>query len=157
MSKMGKKLKVGDRLPDFKLKNQDGEFVQISWKDEVKKIIYFYPKDNTKVCTEQACSFRDWQDDLVELGYQVIGISSDSPSSHLKFKAMYNLNFELLSDEKKVVRTLLGATSLLGFFPSRKTFLTNSEGIIEFIYDAFFEGNGHIEEIKEFIKESNLK
>lgn len=144
-------LEIGQEIPQFNLPNQNGEKVLISPKDGKKRIIYFYPKDDTKVCTEQACSFRDWQTNLVEMGFEVIGISNDSPSAHQKFISNHQLNFTLLSDEGGKVRKLFGASSFLGLIPNRKTFVTNEGGVVEFIHDAMFEGEGHIVAIKEFI------
>lgn len=146
------KLSVGDKIPKFELLNQNGEMVRISPSDGVKRIIYFYPKDDTKVCTAQACSFRDWQTELTEKGYIVIGISGDSPAAHLKFQANHNLNFILLSDKGGKVRKLFGATNLLGLIPARKTFLVDEKGFILFEYEAMFEGEGHIDQLKKYIK-----
>ena len=145
------KLRVGDRIPEFELLNQNEEKVSISPSDGKRRIIYFYPKDDTKVCTEQACSFRDWQTELTEKGYEVIGISSDSPTAHLKFQSNHNLNFILLSDPNGEVQKLFGAKKFFGLIPARKTFLINEEGKIEFEYDAFFEGEEHIEQLKKHI------
>jgi len=145
-------IKVGDCIPTFKLKNQDGEWTVISPQDGKKRVLYFYPKNNTPKCNEQACSFRDWQDDFLEQGYEVIGISLDSPNSHLKFKAKYNLNFTLLSDPKGKVRSLFDATTFLGLLPARKTFLINEKGEVILVYDALFEGREHVQEMLEFLK-----
>ena len=78
-------LKVGDKAPDFTLKNQDGKDVTLSDYLGNKVVVYFYPKDNTPGCTTQACGFRDANDDLKDKGVIVLGISKDSIASHLKF------------------------------------------------------------------------
>ena len=148
---MAKEIGVGDVIPEFTLPNENNEMVTVSKSDQEKRVIYFYPKDDTKVCTAQACSFRDWQSELNALGYSVIGISSDSPSSHQKFIAKHNLNFTLLSDQGGKVRKQFGAASFVGLIPSRKTFVVNEKGIIEFIYNAMFESEEHVEAIKEFL------
>ena len=148
---MAKEIGVGDVIPEFTLPNENNEMVTVSKSDQEKRVIYFYPKDDTKVCTAQACSFRDWQSELNALGYSVIGISSDSPSSHQKFIAKHNLNFTLLSDQGGKVRKQFGAASFVGLIPSRKTFVVNGKGIIEFIYNAMFESEEHVEAIKEFL------
>ena len=148
---MAKEIGVGDVIPEFTLPNENNEMVTVSKSDQEKRVIYFYPKDDTKVCTAQACSFRDWQSELNALGYRVIGISSDSPSSHQKFIAKHNLNFTLLSDQGGKVRKQFGAASFVGLIPSRKTFVVNEKGIIEFIYNAMFESEEHVEAIKEFL------
>lgn len=152
---MGKEFGVGDKIPDFTLPNERNELVSISANDAKSRIIYFYPKDDTKVCTAQACSFRDWQSELTELGYDVIGISSDSPAAHQQFIAKYNLNFTLLSDKGGKVRKQFGASSFIGLIHSRKTFVINEEGIVAFIYNAMFEDEGHINAVKQFITNKN--
>ena len=95
-------LKIGDRMPDFEVLDQDGNTVRSQ--DLIgngrKTIIYFYPKDNTSGCTAEACSFRDNYAALTEAGYNVIGVSKDSVASHKKFEEKFNLPFILLSDEK---------------------------------------------------------
>lgn len=154
-----KEFGVGDTIQAFSLLNHRNEKVAISPSDKKKRVIYFYPKDDTKVCTAQACSFRDWQSELTKLGYEVIGISGDSPAAHQKFVANHNLNFTLLSDQGGKVRKQFGAASLMGLIPSRKTFLMNERGVIEFVYNSMFEGEGHVDAIREFIdkKEENEK
>ncbi len=152
---MGKEIGVGDKIPDFTLPNEQNQLVRISSKDAKKRIIYFYPKDDTKVCSAQACSFRDWQSELAAFGYEVIGISSDGPEAHQKFIAKFNLNFTLLSDKGGVVRKQFGASSFIGLIPSRKTFLVDECGIVEFVYNAMFEDEGHVKAVKEFIINKN--
>ncbi|MEQ8908079.1 MAG: peroxiredoxin [Vicingaceae bacterium] len=146
------KLQVGDRIPDFCLPNQEGKEICISAEDGKSRIIYFYPKNNTKVCTEEACSFRDWYDDFLEAGYDVIGISGDSVSSHQKFKSQHHLNFQLLSDSKGKVRKMFGATTFFGLVPQRSTFAIDQKGVIQHRFDSLFDSTEHIDEMLEAIK-----
>ena len=141
------KIEVGDTIPNFELKDSNGKVFKVNKEEEKKRVIYFYPKDNTKVYTEQACSFRDWQDDFLEKGYEVIGISSDSIDSHAKFKANNNLNFTLLSDPKNKVAKLFGATILFGLMTGRKTFVIDTQGKVKYIYDSLMEGKEHVEKL----------
>jgi len=141
------KLKIGDLAAEFSLKDQDGKEFHFVPADGQLKVLYFYPKDNTKVCTEQACGFRDWQDQLLENGVKVIGVSSDSPASHLKFKAGHQLNFTLLSDPGAKVRRRYGATSFLGLLPARVSYLIDGNGKICFRHQAMFEGRTHAEKM----------
>lgn len=147
-----KRLAVGDRIPSFSLLNEENTEVHISADDGKKKIIFFYPKNNTRKCTQEACSFRDWQDVFLEKGYQVIGISTDSVKSHLKFKARHRLNYTLLSDANGEVRKLFSATTALNLLTARKTFLIDEEGFIRSIYDAFMEGEEHVQKMLDYIK-----
>ncbi|HEY9886210.1 MAG TPA: peroxiredoxin, partial [Vampirovibrionales bacterium] len=91
-------------------------------------------------------------DTFLELGYEVIGISSDSVKSHQNFKQQHKLNFTLLSDKKNFVRKQFGATSFFDLIPKRKTFIINAKGEISFIYDALFEGQEHVEEVLKQIQ-----
>ena len=79
-------LQKGDKIPDFKAKDTNGnDFDSASLLGKKPLVIYFYPKDNTPGCTAQACSFRDQYEDFTDLGAEVIGVSSDSVASHQKF------------------------------------------------------------------------
>ena len=91
-------LKVGDRAPSFILQTETGE--KIGLKDLKGKtvILYFYPKDMTPGCTQEACDFRDLHPQAKKKGVVVLGVSKDSVETHSKFKAKYSLPFALLSD-----------------------------------------------------------
>ncbi len=97
------KLKVGDKAPEFKTKNQNGDIV--SSEDFAGKpyVIYFYPKASTPGCTTQSCNLRDSMSDLKSLEADVIGVSADSPEKQKKFDDKYNFGFTLLADEERDV------------------------------------------------------
>ncbi|MBS1983164.1 MAG: thioredoxin-dependent thiol peroxidase [Bdellovibrionales bacterium] len=92
---------LGQSLPFMTLPNQNGEQVDLTalTQENPKVVLYFYPKDDTPGCTKEACDFRDNFNRIQSAGVKVIGVSPDSPESHQKFIAKYNLNFDLLSDE----------------------------------------------------------
>ncbi len=128
---------VGEKAPDFLVKNQDGKEVQLSDFAGKKLVIYFYPKDNTPGCTAESCNLRDNYQALQAQGYEVLGVSGDSEKSHQKFINKYELPFDLLADtDKKMIedfgvwkeKSMYGKT-FLGI--ARTTFLINEEGIIE--------------------------
>lgn len=96
-------LKEGDKAPFFKGINQDGKEISLDDFKNKKLILYFYPKDNTSGCTAEACNLNDNYSALTEQRYEVIGISPDSPSSHQKFIAKYNLAFNLIADTDKII------------------------------------------------------
>ena len=102
-------LKIGDKMPDFEVMDQDGN--KVSSKDLIgkKTIIYFYPKDNTSGCTAEACNLRDNYEALTAKGYNVIGVSKDSMKSHKNFKEKHSLPFTLLSDTSKEMLQAFGA------------------------------------------------
>ncbi len=131
-------LKVGDKIPDFAAKDANGnDFDTKSVMGQKPLVIYFYPKDNTPGCTTQACSFRDQYEDFKDLGAEVIGISSDTVSSHLKFSKQYKLPFILLSDFDKKIRKLFGVPSgMFGLLPGRVTYVTDKNGVVQMIFDS---------------------
>lgn len=146
-------LEVGDKIPNFLAKDSYGnDFESNSIIGKKPVVLYFYPKDNTPGCTAQACSFRDQYEDFKDLGADVIGISSDSESSHQKFTKQYNLPFMLLSDSDKKLRTLFGVkTNLFGLLPGRVTYVIDKNGIIKLIFDSLVSTN-HIPKALDIIK-----
>ena len=101
-------LAVGTKAPDFSLQDQNGKIHTLEDYRGKKVILYFYPKDNTPGCTAEACSLRDGYAELRDKGYVLIGISKDSPASHVKFAAKYELPFILLSDQSTEVNQAFG-------------------------------------------------
>ncbi len=146
-------LEVGDKIPNFLAKDSYGnDFESNSIIGKKPVVLYFYPKDNTPGCTAQACSFRDQYEDFKDLGADVIGISSDSESSHQKFTKQYNLPFMLLSDSDKKLRNLFGVkTNLFGLLPGRVTYVIDKNGIIRLIFDSLVSTN-HIPKALNMIK-----
>jgi peroxiredoxin Q/BCP len=129
-------LKIGDKMPDFEVVDQDGN--QVSSKDLIgkKTVVYFYPKDNTSGCTAEACSIRDNYESLVAKGYNVIGVSKDSAASHRKFREKYDLPFTLLSDTSTQMLQAFGAwgekkmygKTVMGTI--RRTFIFDEGGVL---------------------------
>lgn len=149
-------LKIGDKAPFFTAVDADGnafESKEIIGKKPV--VIYFYPKDNTPGCTAQACGFRDAYEDFIDFGAEVIGVSSDTVSSHKKFSKQYKLPFILLSDSNKKIRKLFGVPNqLFGLLPGRVTYIINKEGIIIMIFDSVM-ATKHIAIALESLKKEN--
>lgn len=134
-----KQLNVGDKAPDFTLKNDRD--TDCSLRDFLGKkvVLYFYPKDNTPGCTKEACSLRNDYEVFEKNSITVLGVSYDSVKSHQKFKKEHRLPFTLLSDSSKKVAKLYGAASTWLFFftapiPSRMTFLIDEKGIIVTVF-----------------------
>ena len=134
-------LKIGDRMPDFEVVDQDGN--KVSSKDLMgkKTVVYFYPKDNTSGCTAEACSIRDSYEALLAKGYNIVGVSKDSAASHKKYIDKYELPFTLLSDTSTQMLQAFGAwgeKKMYGktvFGTIRRTFIFNEEGILERIIE----------------------
>ena len=123
-------------MPDFEVIDQDGNAV--SSKDLIgkKTIIYFYPKDNTSGCTAEACSLRDNYDALQAKGYNVVGVSKDSATSHRKFADKYELPFTLLADTSTQMLQTFGAWGEKKMYGKtvtgtiRKTFIFDENGVL---------------------------
>jgi peroxiredoxin Q/BCP len=148
------RIKVGDRAPDFTAVAQDGR--EVSLADYLGKkavVVYFYPKDNTSVCTAQACSFRDAYEDFVKAGAEVIGVSSDDTESHRGFAEKQHLPFVLVSDEKKSLRKAFGVPSTLGLIPGRVTYVIDREGIVRHIFNSQLNASRHISESLETVRQ----
>lgn len=146
-------LQVGDKIQNFAAIDTNGNLFdsnEVIGKKPV--VVYFYPKDNTRVCTEQACSFRDQYEDFKSLGAEVIGISSDSLKSHQNFASRYKLPFILLSDADKKLRRLFGVPNdLFGLIPGRVTYVADKDGIVRLVFNSM-SGKIHIEKAIEILK-----
>lgn len=146
------RLKVGDEAPDFTLPSQEGIDMTLSqFRGERNVVLYFYPKDGSPGCMAQACSFRDSYEVFMELGAEVLGVSSDSVKSHRKFAETHLLPFKLLSDEGGRVRRLYGASGSLGM-AGRVTFIIDREGVVRHVFSSQLRVNKHIDEALEVLK-----
>jgi thioredoxin-dependent peroxiredoxin len=148
------KINVGDKIPLFKLPDQNDELVNIN--DILGKkdlVLYFYPKNETAGCTKEACAFRDSYEDFIDAGAEVIGISSDDSKSHSSFAKNHRLPFTLLSDENNEIRKLFGVpTNFLGLLPGRVTYIIDKNGIVKHIFSSQLNIDKHITEALEVLK-----
>lgn len=152
-------IKVGDTLPSFSLPNQEGQLVAIdSLRAGKNLVLFFYPKDETLICTKEACGFRNDFDEFKKYNCVVVGISADSPQSHKSFKEHHNLPYTLLSDDQNKVRKLLGlGNDFLGLLPGRYTLVINKEGIIKLIFNAHFTATNHISKSLETLQQNEQR
>jgi len=127
--------------PDFTLADENGVEHKLSNYRGKPVLLYFYPKDDTKGCTTEACNFRDDYSDYENSGVVILGVSPDSSKSHLKFKTKYELPFTLLADEGHKVCELYEVWGLKKFMGReyegvfRTTFLINPEGMIQKVFE----------------------
>ena len=134
-------LKVGDKAPAIKSKDQNGDEITLAQFKGKKVVLYFYPKDNTPGCTKEACSFRDNHSLLKKKGYVVLGVSADSEASHQKFIGKFDLPFTLISDTDHKVLEDYGVWAMKKFMGReymgivRTTFVIDEKGIIDRIID----------------------
>lgn len=129
-------MNIGDKFPDLLGVDANGKEIKLSDYPGKMFIIYFYPKDNTPGCTVEACSFRDNYSVFEKMGYQIIGVSKDSPASHDKFAAKFSLQFPLVADTDHKLCELAGVwkqkkmagREYMGIV--RTTFVTDADGVV---------------------------
>ncbi len=137
-------VRVGDPAPDFTLADQSGELIDLRRFRGRTLVLYFYPHDHTVVCTTQACNFRDNYDVFRRSDAEILGISSDSASSHALFAERHGLPFTLLTDPGGVVRARYGVPRVLGLFPGRVTYVIDKDGIVQQIIRSAFSATRHV-------------
>ena len=123
---------VGAMAPAFSLADQSGREVSLDSLRGKWLVLYFYPKNDTPGCTEEACSFRDDMAELTKLGAQIVGVSITETASNAEFASKYHLPFALLADKDGAVAKRYGAFSdwLVTRFAHRYTFLIDAQGKI---------------------------
>ncbi|PSK94424.1 thioredoxin-dependent thiol peroxidase [Taibaiella chishuiensis] len=135
------KLQPGDKAPAFTATDQNGDKISLSDYKGKKVVLFFYPKDNTPTCTNEACNIRDNYALLKKNGMVVLGISIDTEKSHKKFEQKHGLPFPLVADPDRKIVEAYGVWGLKKFMgrefmgTHRTTFLINEKGIIEHIIE----------------------
>jgi len=142
------KIQVGDIIPSFNLKDQNGKDLDISSLLYRKKlVIFFYPQDGSLNCTKEACYFRDLSDVFDEADAVLIGISGQSVESHKEFAEKNRLKYALLSDTGNNVRKLFGVPGrVFGLVPGRVTYVADRSGKVVYIFDSQTETQRHADE-----------
>jgi len=129
-------LNVGDKAPDFKVDNQDGSAVSLADYKGKKLVLFFYPRDNTPTCTKEACNLRDNYTEFQKQGYEILGISTDSAKSHLKFIDKHDLPYPLLADTDQSMHEAYGTWVEKNMYgrkymgTARITFVIDEKGVI---------------------------
>ena len=147
---------IGDKAPEFSSKTDGGGEISLSDFGGKPVVVYFYPKDSTPGCTQEACDFRDTMPALAKKGVAVIGLSKDSIRRHDNFKAKYDLNFPLVSDESGEICEAFGVwvekknygRTYMGI--ERTTFLIDGAGVIRDIWRKV-RVKGHVDKVVEAI------
>ncbi len=140
-------IRVGDPAPDIPLTMADGTTIRLGdYRGQSAVVLFFYPKDGTPICTQEACAFRDSFADFRAAGAEVIGVNSDSAASHRAFATKHSLPFPLVADTDGSVRKAFGAPSILGFVPGRTTYVIDKEGIVRTVFTANFAADAHVRE-----------
>ncbi|MEZ7825447.1 MAG: thioredoxin-dependent thiol peroxidase [Schleiferiaceae bacterium] len=134
-------LKIGQEAPFWKGINQHGESISSEGLMGKKTILFFYPKASTPGCTVEACNFRDHYEDLVDKGFEVVGVSADSVKRQLNFSAKQKLNFSLIADEEKSIISAFEAWGNKKFMGKeydgifRHTYVIDEQGKIEHVLE----------------------
>ncbi len=147
-----RQLEAGDTAPNFTLSTQTGD----SWElypslEDGPVVLFFYPKDDTPVCAAEVCAFRDRHEVFTGRGARVVGVSSDSVSSHQSFANRHDLPYTLLSDLGGEVRALFGVKKSLGFMDGRVTFIVDKGAVVRHVHQAQFGVKGHVESALEVL------
>ena len=109
-------------------------------------VVYFYPKDDTPVCTKEACSFRDAYEDFVDAGAVVVGVSGDTAGSHRAFARRYDLPFTLVADTGGALRKAFRVPRMMGFMDGRTTYVIDKNGTVRHVFTAHFVADEHVTE-----------
>ncbi|RYY65048.1 MAG: thioredoxin-dependent thiol peroxidase [Chitinophagaceae bacterium] len=137
---MATHLQAGDKAPAFSAPDQNGNKISLSDFKGQKVVLYFYPADDTPVCTVQSCNLRDNYALLQQAGYVVIGISPDDVASHKKFEEKFSLPFPLLADPKRAIIEKYGVWGEKNMYGNtviglhRTTFVIDEKGVIAKIF-----------------------
>ena len=143
---------VNTKFPEFNLYDEKRKFITEENLNGKWSVIFFYPKDESPGCTLQSCSFRDKYEEFNELGVQIFGVSSDSVSSHRKFKEKHNLQYSLLSDKGAILAKNLKLKKNLGLIAARVTLIINPEGLIIYAHTSQLGVRGHVRKALNEIK-----
>jgi thioredoxin-dependent peroxiredoxin len=150
---MARGVQVGDKAPDFTLPSQSGEQVRLYDRlGERVVVLYFYPKDDTRGCTAEACAFRDSHEVFTDAGAEVIGVSSDSSDRHAAFAGRHNLPFTLLSDRGGRIRKSYGVPAVLGVVPGRVTYVIDREGTVRHVFNSMTNIGQHVGDALNVVK-----
>jgi peroxiredoxin Q/BCP len=140
-------VQVGDTAPTFTAPLQDGgTFDSATLLGRKWLVLFFYPKDNTPVCTREACAFRDSYEAFVAAGAEVVGVSSDSAATHARFAEKHRLPFPIVADTDRRLRRLFGVVNPLGVIPGRVTYVIDREGVVRLVYAALFASDAHVKQ-----------
>ena len=147
-------MQPGDRVPDLPVTTETGEQTSL---DALRggriAVFFFYPKDETPICTKEACAFRDAYADFADMGAVVLGISGDSAASHRAFRSRHALPYTLLADEDGALREAFGVPRFLGLLDGRATYVIDRGGIVRHAFSARFAAQPHVDEALRVVRD----
>ncbi len=130
-------IEIGDKVPDYLGTDENGNEIRVQDFAGKKLVLYFYPKDSTPGCTQEACNLRDNYERMLAKGYAVVGVSVQDAKSHKKFIEKHQLPFPLIADTEMELNKAFGVWGEKSMFGKkymgtlRTTFVINEEGIVE--------------------------
>ncbi len=146
---------IGDKIAPFELLDQHGKtFRLVEHLGHGPIVVFFYPKDDTTVCTKEVCAFRDAGPDFAAAGARVVGISGDSVQSHRSFAGNHALTYPLLADAQGRVRNeIFGVPKgAFGLASGRVTYVLDGEGIVRHIHNGFLQAQAHVDEALQAVR-----
>ena len=150
-------MQVGDKFPDFRLPDENGDIMDSKLLNNIRYIIYFYPKDNTSGCTTEAKDFSEIADSLMIRNVPIFGVSRDSAQSHRNFIEKQGLKIKLLTDKDHELMEKVGAWGMKKMYGKdvegviRSTFIVGKDGTVEAVWHAV-KVKGHVEVVNDKVK-----
>ena len=147
-------LKVGDKVPEFSAKDQDGNIISLSNYAGKKLILFFYPRANTPTCTNEACDLNENMKHLKKAGYEVLGVSEDSQRKQYNFRDKFGFEYPLIADEDHTVIDIFGVWGPKKFMGRefdgihRTTFILDENAVISRVIDKV-KAKSHSQQILE--------
>ena len=138
-------IQVGDPAPPVAFDAHNGGRKSLSDFRGHIVVLFFYPADNTPICTREACFFRDFSAAFRQAGATIIGVSGDAAGTHGEFAANNQLPYLLVSDADGSVRRAFGVRKRLGLFPDRVTYVIDREGVVRDVFRSQFQARKHVE------------
>jgi peroxiredoxin Q/BCP len=141
-------LKVSDLAPDFTTQDQNGKPVTLAGLlERGRLVLYFYPKDFTRVCTAQACTFRDAIAELAELNANVCGVSGDTATSHSRFGEEHRVPFPLIADPERRIIKAYGASIPILNHTLRVTYVIDKDRRILGVFHHELSAEKHLKDV----------
>jgi len=144
--------RVGDQAPVIVATAHNGQTIDTSTAGERPRVVYFYPRSGTPVCTRQACSFQEQLSGFAALDAEIIGISADSPDAHRAFADKHGLDFALLSDNDGALSKAFDVGHALGVLANRVTFVIDRHHRIVLRYQAQLAAGRHVDKALAALK-----
>lgn len=140
-------LTVGSPAPEIALLDQHGDRFRLSeLRGKKNAVVFFYPADDTSICTKEACAFRDAYETFVNADTEVVGISAQDAASHQRFATKFSLPFRLLVDDTGAARKAYGVGRLFGLLDHRLSYVIDKKGRITATTRSTLDGERHVRE-----------